>query len=308
MEQRCEQFQKAQMKGRAELTTITSASSVTSSILQDAVTTHPRQSKCPWCGYNHPKGNHPASGQQCFNCSGIGHYTAMCKKPKTCRYNCNQSRHNPRRPSSHRYNSKSPNRSRPYRSQSKSPSCRQQRSPHHNSRNRRSPTPCIHQVSHNLLTALKPNEVEGKLITDTASDGQTSFHTTLQVMTKQGTKPIPVTADPGADVNTIPLSCYKKLFRKKLTKAGHIKNNIVHPTSHLWSSHDNKPQRFICYFIIHVHHKTLPKTMQVRFYAFEDATSPPILLSYPASEWLGIIKFKVPNEATTPATLHTIST
>ena len=33
------------MKGRAELTTFTAASSVTSSVHQDAVTTHPRQSK-----------------------------------------------------------------------------------------------------------------------------------------------------------------------------------------------------------------------------------------------------------------------
>ena len=48
--------------------------------------------------------------------------------------------------------------------------------------------------------------------------------------------------------------------------------------------------------------------MQVRFYVFEDITSPPILLSYPASERLGIIKFKVPNEATTPAAIDTIST
>ena len=167
------------------------------------------------CGYNHPKGNCPESGKQCFNCSSIGHYTAMCKKPRTCRYNHSQSRHKPKGPSSHRYNSKSPNQGRPYRRPSRSPSCRQQRSPHPTSRNRRSPTPCIHQVSHILLTSPKPNEAEGKLITDTASDGQNSFHTTLQVITKQGTKPIPVKVDPGTDVNTIPLSHYKKLFRKK---------------------------------------------------------------------------------------------
>ena len=42
LEQRCEQFQKAQLKGRAELTTRTAACSITSSIHQDAVTTHPR--------------------------------------------------------------------------------------------------------------------------------------------------------------------------------------------------------------------------------------------------------------------------
>ena len=57
LEQRCEQFQKAQLIGRAELTTITADSSITSSIYQDAVTTHPRQSKCSHCRYCHPKGN-----------------------------------------------------------------------------------------------------------------------------------------------------------------------------------------------------------------------------------------------------------
>ena len=48
--------------------------------------------------------------------------------------------------------------------------------------------------------------------------------------------------------------------------------------------------------------------MQVRFYMFEDTTSPPILLSYAASERLGIIKFKVPNEAILTAAIDTIST
>ena len=207
-------FKKTQIKGRVELTTITAGFSVTSSIHHNKVTTHPRQSKCPQCGYSHPKGNCPASGQQCFYCSGIGHYTALCKKPRANGYKCSQSRHRPRRSTNYRYNSKSPNRSRPYRSPSRSPSHRQPRSPHHNRRNRGSPTPHVHQISHILLTAPKPNEAEGKLITNTASDGQTSFHITLQVITKQGTKPTPVKVDPGTDVNTISLSHYKKLFRK----------------------------------------------------------------------------------------------
>ena len=81
LEQRCEQFQKAQLKGRAELTTITAAASVTSSVHQDTVTTH-KKSYCTRCGYNHPKGSCPTSGQQCYNCSGFGHYTALCKKTK----------------------------------------------------------------------------------------------------------------------------------------------------------------------------------------------------------------------------------
>ena len=62
--------------------------------------------------------------------------------------------------------------------------------------------------------------------------------------TKQGAKPIPVKVDPTAEVNTIPLSQYRKLFKKNFTKAGNIKNNVLHPTSHLWSSHDSKPQQF----------------------------------------------------------------
>ena len=84
------QFKKVKLKGRAELPTIKAASSVPSSIHQDAVTTHPRQSKCPQCGYSHPKGNCLASGQQCFNCSDIRHYTALCKKPRASRYKCRQ--------------------------------------------------------------------------------------------------------------------------------------------------------------------------------------------------------------------------
>ena len=42
--QRCEQYQKAQLRGRAELTTITVAALVTSSVHQDTVTSH-RKSK-----------------------------------------------------------------------------------------------------------------------------------------------------------------------------------------------------------------------------------------------------------------------
>ena len=43
LEQRCEQYQKAQLRGRAELTTITVAASVTSPVHQDTVTTHKNQ-------------------------------------------------------------------------------------------------------------------------------------------------------------------------------------------------------------------------------------------------------------------------
>ena len=54
LEQRCEQYQKAQLKGRAHLTTLTVATSTTSTIDQDSIT---RQRNCHQCGYNHPRGN-----------------------------------------------------------------------------------------------------------------------------------------------------------------------------------------------------------------------------------------------------------
>ena len=105
LEQRCEQYQKAKLRSRAELTTITVAASVTSSVHQDTVTTHTKKLNCTRCGYNHPKGRCPASGQQCCNCSRFGHYTALCKKPRTCKQYNHPSRPTSRRPSC-RYNSK----------------------------------------------------------------------------------------------------------------------------------------------------------------------------------------------------------
>ena len=109
------------MKGRAQLTTITAASSGNSSIHQGRVNKHPRQLRCSCCGYNHLIGNCPTSGQQCYNCNGIGHYTALCKKPRHHRHNCRQSRYRPRTSSNHRHPSISPNRSRPSRKASRSP-------------------------------------------------------------------------------------------------------------------------------------------------------------------------------------------
>ena len=272
LEQRCEQYQKAQLRGRAELTTITAASSVTSSVHQDTVTTHTRKSNCTRCGYSHPKGNCPSSGQQCYNCSGIGHYTALCKKPRTHKHYTCPSRPTSRRPSCRyssksatRGNSRSPRRDMPYRSPSRSPHHKQYRSHQCYSRKRRSPTPHVHQVSHITHILPRPYAAEGQLITDRASDGHTSFHTTLQVDTKQGAKLISVKVDPGAEINTIPLSCYRKLFKKNFTKTENIKRNVLHLTSHLWSSHDSKPQQLLGYFIINIHHKTISKTLPVRF-------------------------------------------
>ena len=126
------------------------------------------------------------------------------------------------------------------------------------------------------------------------------------MITKQGSKSIPVKVDPGVDVNTIPLSKYKKLFPAHFTKAGNLKQKALHPTRHTWTAENDKPQQFLEFFIADIHHKTQPDVLTVRFYVFKDTTNPRILLSFATSERSGIVKFKIPNEAPSTA-LDTIS-
>ena len=76
---------------------------------------------------------------------------------------------------------------------------------------------------------------------DLASDGHTSFHTTLQMVTKHGSKSLPIKVDPTADVNTIPLTKYRKHF----TKAGNVKQKALHPIRPMWTVHDETLQEFL---------------------------------------------------------------
>ena len=75
----------------------------------------------------------------------------------------------------------------------------------------------------------------------------------------------------------------------------------------MWTVHAETPQQFLGFFIADIHHKTQPEVLPIRFYVFKDTTCPKILLSYVASERLGIVKFQIPNEAPSSA-LDTIST
>ena len=151
----------------------------------------------------------------------------------------------------------------------------------HQPRRQGSPTRA-QQVSH--ITSSTDTSPEGKLHMDVASGGHTSFHTTLQMVTKQGSKSLSVKVDLSADVNTIPLTKYRKLFPAHFTKAGNLKQKALHPTRHMWAAHDETPQQFLGYFIADYHHKTIPEALPIRFCVFKDITSPKILLSYAASE------------------------
>ena len=63
-----------------------------------------------------------------------------------------------------------------------------------------------------------------------------------------------------------------------------------------------QPKTLLAFFSIDVQHKTKPDIIPISFYVFKDSTRPSTLLSYAASIHLGIIEFKVPNEANS----HTI--
>ena len=148
-----------------------------------------------------------------------------------------------------------------------------------------------HLTSHNTASSIETN-----LITDTALDGHTAFHTTLQVITSQGCKNLQAKVDPGADCSTIPLSHFRSAFPKHFTKSGALKKNALQPTYATWSAHDGQRKHFSGYLVLNIQHKTTPQILPIKFYVFEDHTSPDILLSYAASSRLGIVQFTVPNE------------
>ena len=98
------------------------------------------------------------------------------------------------------------------------------------------------------------NQAEGKLYTESASDGQVAFFTCLHLPAQNGTKTMVVKIDPGTQVNTIPLSRYHDLYPNNLTKSRYPKSKSLMPTHHTWISHDDLPKHFLGHFIVEVVH------------------------------------------------------
>ena len=148
-----------------------------------------------------------------------------------------------------------------------------------------------HLTSHNMASSIETN-----LITDTALDGHTAFHTTLQIVTSQGCKNLQVKVDPGTESSMIPISRFHSAFPKHFTKSGALKKSALQPMHATWSAHDGKHRHLFGYIVLNIQHKTTPQILPIKFYVFEDHTNPEILLSYAASSQLGIVQFTVPNE------------
>ena len=148
-----------------------------------------------------------------------------------------------------------------------------------------------HLTSHNMTSSIETN-----LTTDTAIDGHTAFHTTLQIVTSQGCKPLHVKVDPGTDCSTIPLSHFHAAFPKHFTKSGALKKSTLKPMYATWSAHDGECRHLLGYIVLNIQHKTTPQILPIKFYVFEDYTNPTTLLSYAASSRLSIVQFTVPNK------------
>ena len=163
--------------------------------------------------------------------------------------------------------------------------------------NRCSPTPYRYKVSHLTLFQDHSPPNEGQLYTDKGPDSHRAFHTTLQLVTRQGPKPLSVKVDPGTDASIIPLSRYRSLFPHHFHSNSTLKSRSLRKTNATWSAHDGTTHNFIGFFTIDVQHKTKPDVIPISFYIFKDFSRPSTLLSYATSIHLGIIEFKVPNEA-----------
>ena len=82
LEARCDQFKQAQAQGRVQLASITLASATPSSLHMQSATS---QITCKRFGYTHPHASCPTFNKECYNCHNKGHFTALCRKPKTNR-------------------------------------------------------------------------------------------------------------------------------------------------------------------------------------------------------------------------------
>ena len=240
---------------------------------------------------------------ECYNCHTTGHFTALCRRPHTSRcpadipnkrrefksWQCRSShqRHSSRSLSRERQScrSNSINRRNTSSSCSQSQDHTMRRWPRHG---RYSPTLYRHQVSHLVSSNTTSKTQEGQLYTNMAPDGHRPFHTTLQLVTKQGCKSLLIKVGPGADVNTIPPSHFKTLFPMHFNKDGNLEQKT--PKKHCmylvptWWSYTILPQ--ILYNRCPA--QTTPAVIPISFDIFQDSTRPFMLLSYPASIHLGI--------------------
>ena len=287
LESQCKQYQKTKEKGWANLTYLTAATSSASPINQDALSTF---SKCSKCDYSHPQTNAWLKAKSAI-IAAAGTTTLPCvdaiKDPsdppvtsepdypdRTGRLPWRETRSRQSLPDN-RYRSICSAGRHSSCSQSCSPS--HSPSPHHNRNPRwhRRTTPFqYHQDSIEVNPAPSPtNSVEtskylkeGSLLMESVYNGKAEFFTCLMFPTRNGMKSMTVKIDPGAEVNTIPLSRYCKIFPHKIDESRYPKQSTLIPTNHSLISHNGKPQPFLGHFIVDVNTATQSRSYLTQFF------------------------------------------
>ena len=189
--------------------------------------------------------NCPAFGHECYNCHGTSHFTALCKRPHTnSKPQENQEEgpagpvvtNNPAGQQAEAGSLAEATLTTPVEASAPVATYHKTitREDHPNTENI---APHHTGIRIGILSYLFPNPrlVKVNSFTDRAPDGHRSFHTTLQLVSKQGCKSLLVKVDLGADVKTIPLSCYKSPFPKHFTQDGSLKKQTLRSTRCIWS-------------------------------------------------------------------------
>ena len=320
LKSQCKQYQKAKEKGQADLTSLTTATSSVLSIHQNTLSTFPKGSKC---GYSHPQINAWLKAK-----SAIPEVAGIIILPRadeaedpsdppvmpdlssvhadhpeekqgqgTTHHTTGTDPANPKAPP---LGTPAVPQAIPFLQSLPLPvqqilQMQQKNTP---------PFQC-HQDSIKVISAPSPPDSvetsrypkEGYLLIEHTFDGQVSFYTCPMLPTKNGMKSMIMKIEPGAQVNTIPLSRYQKIFPHKINESRYPKQRTPIPTNHYWISHNSKPKPLLDYFIADINHATQPRSYLMWLYVFEDATSPQIPLSCATSEHLGILGFRAPNLA-----------
>ena len=180
----------------------------------------------------------------CSHCNSVNHTTSSTRSRKIRVPYCRNDRQHPLTLSSYRHHC-----------QGRDTEIKATRSPSEMSRclSQETTTNNISPQKGSHFTTVNPiSSMDTSLITDIAIDGHNSFHTTLQVITSQGSKPLHIKVDPGASCSSIPLSYFHKTFPKYFTKSGALKKTALKPTWMTWSAHNRMCQNFLGYIVLDI--------------------------------------------------------
>ena len=154
-----------------------------------------------------------------------------------------------------------------------------------------SSTPYYNMHYHQWHTPLK----DGTLKVDTAQHGQTMFLTTLHFKTSSSQTTTQVKRDTGTMHAQYPKAISNRCFPTK-AKAKVPSPKMYYCLQRKMDRSWQIPQKYLGHIILDAHYKTMGRSYPTRFYIFKDTTSPLILISYAASDMLGILQFKLPNK------------